>query len=490
MRISRILSNVLIIIYIIFLLFLLLFSLFVDLFSFLIVVTLVLSLIYIIFKLYKLKKIKVLRFLNKKVILIICFVFSFFLRIFLFSKFKDVSNLSADYLTFFNNAKAIAFGNQLSSRYLALFPYLFPYILVLGNFFKLFGISLSSVVLLNSIIDLIGGVICYYLIKKLFDSKYAFIALLLWLFNPFNILWCSVPAPIIIVNTCLVLCLYFVIIMINNISNIKLNIIFSLISGIVIGISNWFRPIMIILIIVLFIYYIYLFLRDKNLFFNLFFSFIVVCASYFFVNNLNNKILSAYINEIPSSNSSGWTIYVGSNYETGGKWFNDSDFTRMIESNDFNADDVHNYFRKKGIENYKKNGLKNIKLFIKKAITLGSGLTDTTIYSFNSTLYISSGKIIKFIMKFILNIFYFSLIILNLLSFYFLKNNKKDEALIFILLVLGFFSSNLLVEVSSRYFTPILVPLLVISCINLNRNGVVFSEKFKKHNSKSSKKNF
>lgn len=360
--------------------------------------------------------------------------------------------------TFYNTAKAISLGNVFNQRYIATFPYLYGYINVLSVVFRMLGVSRINVVMFNIILDIIGAVFAYKTMEQLYNKKIGFITLLLWLYNPLNIIWCSKCLPIIIVNTLFIISLYFFSKILNGFNNTYKYIIFSIITGIMLGITNSFRPIMIIFIITIVLYYTFLLLK-KEKFYKLFVSFVLILIPYKLIGILNNNLVEKYTGYKIEGSSAGWTIYVGSNYESYGEWFLEPEFTQQINSKEFTPNNLHTYFLDKGIENYKKNGLKNINLIYQKG-RIFSGVTNR--YTYDQFISYNSKNIVSIILKVYTNFYWFLiLIIMCLFSKNITKYNDK-KILIFMILILGLFSSNLLVEVSPRYFTPIFVPLTLI----------------------------
>ena len=424
----------------------------------------VLLFVFIIFNVFsnKLKKIGC----NKKIVIVLI-TLSILIRLLLLCFNYSLKNVAPDYLTFYNNASNFSTGGEITSRYIAMFPYLFGYISVLANFFKIFGIGIKSCIFLNIILDLLGAFFAYKFVSNQYGKKRGVLTLLIWLMNPINIMWCCVPAPIIIVNTCIALCLWIFSGLLKQINSpIKITLIYSLILGIAIGISNSFRPIMIIFIIAVFIYYIYLVILNKKNLFKLLLSIIIIFASYIVCNNLNNIYVSNCIGLPAAKNASGWSVYIGSNYESGGLWFNEPKFNEFKNQDNFNAEEIHKYFLNLGINNYKKNGFSNIPLMFQKSVSLGSGIVNVT-YNSAFNMFTSNSFIISKVIEIFMFLFWYGLLMLNGFSTYFYSEEEKSKSLIIILLIMGFFAATLFVEVAPRYFLPIMVPLTILASLNV-----------------------
>lgn len=422
------------------------------------------------------KKIFQYKRINFKKAYIILIVIGILLRIgLLFLNYTDITNKYGDYTTFYNSAVSISNGTELNVEYIAMFPYLFGYVSILGLFFKIFGFSMVNVTIFNILIDLIG---CYFINRFLntaYNKRIARIGTVFWILNPFNILWCVVPAPIIIVNTSIICCLYVFSLLLKNVNNWKKSIIISIILGLVLGLANSFRPIMIVFIIAIFLYFIYMIINKTDLFKRLTICFLIIATCFLGFNKLNSHVISLSLNHEIATSASGWTIYIGSNYETSGQWESDPRFSEFLSSDDFEPNKVHEFYLKEGINRYKENGFKNAVLFVKKAYVLGAGIDDPTISSFNQIVNPEEKN--NIIMTIILRLYYCLMLLLCVL-FYKHKKEEDNNIIYIILLSLGFFTSNLLVEVAARYFLPIMVPLYIISIISIVR---LYDDKIKNY---------
>lgn len=92
----------------------------------------------------------------KKIIFISIITIGILIRILLLCiNYSELTGVS-DYQTFFSNSASFCESNKISQKtYVELFPFLIPYMILLGSFFNLATISYKSVVLLNIILDLI-----------------------------------------------------------------------------------------------------------------------------------------------------------------------------------------------------------------------------------------------------------------------------------------------------------------------------------------------
>ena len=402
------------------------------------------------------------KILENKIIIISLILLAILLRFSLLM--FDYNEVYSDEATFYYNAVSLASNLEINSKYIAVFPYLFGYINILSMFMKVFGTTIYHAITFNIIIDLIGSVFAYLFGKKLFNDKNKGILLLLiWLFNPFNIIWCMKILPINIVNTMIIISAYVFECLLSSFNN-KKYLIISIILGIIIGISNSFRPIMIIFLIAIFLYYLYLIIFSKYNLKKLLLSFIMISLCYGVYNNLNYKLVEDATGYTPSKSGSGWSVYVGSNINSNGEWFLEPKLDEFfVKDEDFSPSEIHEYFMEEGIKNYKSYNLITVsKFMIKKLEVLTNDVYSYTYENFTSSV-INQSKKYNTVLKSYLYCFWFLMFIINIFSIFNITDKDENSRLVFYrLFFIGLVVSHLLVEVSPRYFMPMLVPLMIL----------------------------
>ena len=423
----------------------------------------VLSII-IVFIVYKLnKKSSIINKILENKMIIISFILVAILLRFSLLMF-DYNEVYSDEATFYYNAVSLASNLEINSKYIAVFPYLFGYINILSMFMKVFGTTIYHAITFNIIVDLIGAVFAYLLGKKIFnDKKKGILFLVIWLFNPFNIIWCMKILPINIVNTMIIISAYVFECLLSSFNN-KRYLIISIILGIIIGISNSFRPIMIIFLIAIFLYYLYLIIFSKYNFKKLLLSFVLIVLCYSVYNNLNYKLVEDATGYTPSKSGSGWSVYVGSNINSNGEWFLEPKLDEFfVKDEDFSPSEIHEYFMEEGIKNYKSYNLITVsKFMIKKLEVLTNDVYSYTYENFTSSV-INQSKKYNTVLKSYLYCFWFLMFIINIFSIFNITDKDENSRLVFYrLFFIGLVVSHLLVEVSPRYFMPMLVPLMIL----------------------------
>ncbi len=399
----------------------------------------------------------------KKIIFISIVTIGILIRILLLCiNYSELTGVS-DYQTFFSNSATFCESNKISQKtYVELFPFLIPYMVLLGSFFKIASISYKSVVLLNIILDLLTALFLYFS----FDNKNIKMVLpCLWLLNPINCIWCTICCPVVAVNFGIVLSIFAFSKALKHI-NSKLFILYSIITGVIMGFANIFRPLMPIMLIAIALYFVYINLHKKKFNINYLISFLIILICFFSIKFSTRFILNKIISGDVST-TSGWTLYIGSNLESSGMWYPETKLDELLSAG-LSPEEVQQEFKRLAIERYKTNGIYNISLFMKKFLIITGNIAD---YSFGTLLsiYQPNNIIITTLIRVLLNSFIYLLILLNALNVYFdIKYKKLDiQVLFYMLLYIGLVMAHLFVEVSPRYYMPAIVPLTIISGLSL-----------------------
>lgn len=409
------------------------------------------------------------KILNNKIIIIILIVVGVLLRLLLL-KFNHTEFYS-DEATYFYNAVNIAKGNDLLSyRYIAMFPYLYSYIVLISLAMKVFGTNAITMIGLNIFIDLVGAIFSYLFGKDYFgDKKYGLIMVFVWLFNPFQIVWCFKALSISIVNTMFMICLYLFVKLIKK-DKLKNIIYFSIMLGLTLGISNAFRPIFIIFVIAIFVFYLYKLIFNKVKLVNYLVSFGIIILCFFSIDKLYNFYVTKSVGIDVADSSGGWSLYVGSNLSSNGAWFESERLTEMFheDDNDFSTNKIHTYFKNEAINNYESYDIKTILVLFKNKLKV---LTDS-VHSYSYKVFINSmsngNKCINKLFKRFIDSYYLLLLVSNIFIIRLYRKKTIPDMLIFIIIIeIGLLLSHLLVEVSPRYFLPLMVPLMVVMGYNI-----------------------
>ena len=373
----------------------------------------------------------------------------------------------SDYATFY--ADSVYFSKNfkfLDTGYVALFPFLAGYMMLLGLFFRIFTVCYSNAVVFNLLIDICSAIIIFITYRK--KSIYtALIFMTIWLINPINIIWCSFIYPMSMINFFVVLSLCLFEKFERTSENKKKFLIYNIILGCVLAIGSMFKPIFIIFIIAIFINRIYecFFKTDKNKSIILL-SLLLLFCSYSLVRFCINKGVEK-INACEISSTPGWTLYLGSNVDFDGAW-NELDAKYLSELLEENSEEnTQKILKNAAIQRYKNNGvISNLKLMKNKFIILTSSLGSYTYEGFSYIQRGISNEIVMKIIKCSLFVACFMIVASNIYIVVFRKN--IENKIMYMLSAIGLIMAHLFVEVSARYSIQAYIPMMMLSFIMIN----------------------
>lgn len=320
------------------------------------------------------------------------------------------------------------------------------------------GIKIA-IILSNTALDYLSILCIYIILNKFKGHDCAEIGVLLSAVNPLSIVMCWLTLNLVLIN--FLLCA--IILICTSIlyeKDRKYLVLKSLLLGIVICLSNYFRPAFTIALIAMAIILLIRFMRDKN------FIHIILVATMVVVTNVPtmviNKAVNSYLNERILGNSVGWSFYIGSNYSTKGKW-NEEDrdyfFGEIIPN--YTIEESQNIIKQEGIERYKEMSGTMLVSHLYNKLSVLYGDQQNAMYDLKKAFGVNQeGTSYKLLQSFV-SIFFCILAFVNLC--FNIQSFKKDEPLLVLLklLILGMTAAYLIVEVMNRY-TFIMYPLMIM----------------------------
>ena len=357
------------------------------------------------------------------------------IRIFLL--FINPLFITNDYGNFYYTALELAEKGYTNSQYMAMYPHLMPYIATLAFIFKIMGSTYKSVIILNILFDIFSAFIIY----KITNNKKICI---LWLLNPLNIVWCYMCHPATITNSLLILSIYIFKKLYEN-----KKILYSLLLGIILALANLYRPVMIIFLIAIFIYLIILNYKKIHII-----LFILILPTYLFTGYVIKNNIK--FNKWEKTKSTlGWNLYVGANLESTGRYSMKlgEELNKQFKK-EKDVTKIQNHFKEKAIMTYKKNGIKNIPLIVKKYILISNNIDIYSINEMNLILNFKMNKILKYLISVIARMFYYYILVKSITN----KNNDHLK-----LFSIGLLMAHFILEVSPRYLLPIFPALTILT---------------------------
>ncbi len=391
--------------------------------------------------------------------------------------------------SFFTRAQAIASGVGLvGDVYVSFFPYLAAYSFILGLAVKLIGNAWLAVIILNIIFDIAAAAIASLLIQKISDkkSKKYLIAYALWLLSPFNIIFSVLSLPVIIVNFFIILTIYLTYLLSRKVlsGEAQSSLILAIILGLTIGYANCFRPIFPVAIIAIVLYFIYLLLTNKycrKILVLSISSILIIVAIFFGIQNLNVAFVSGQTGIKVPSDASGWSIFVGSNASNTGSWnAADNAYLYGILNKDTDMQQLHDQLAREGIERYENLGIPGTTSLKVNKLSLFAG-NQNWLYDAEASIVGYQGSAVSiffsvYILTYILIIFTITAVYLYRLAKSVDFSRKSDPIIIFIvLLILGFFFSNMFVEAEIRYAQVMYPVFIVVTVVGFSNHMSLFN---------------
>jgi len=382
-----------------------------------------------------------------------------------------------DSSTYYINAASLIETGKLSSGfYIGMFPHIYAYTVALTAIFKITGIGLWGVILLNTFFDILSAFLIGYLIYLLTRSyKWPIFSFCIWWLSPFNILFCAVSLPVIAVNTFIIILIVLAVHLFNNINCFKYLIYFSVVFAVAIAILDAFRPISIIVMIAILIYYTFLIIKESKwqTFYNCIISLIAIILLSALLSYLWTQTISSATGFPANKYKAGWNIYVGSNYDTNGRYSEKDDEYLVNLMIDYDRDISKIFYRlqNEGINRWKElNFIRALQLMINKSLQLAGDMININWDLKGSYPYFDDSWIKYDIIRIISGIYWYFILIF---TFHYSLKRKKCEPFNFILfikiLIIGFFLAFLAVEVMNRYFTIFFPMFTVLSILGFHK---------------------
>ncbi|WP_052429725.1 ArnT family glycosyltransferase [Paenibacillus borealis] len=381
----------------------------------------------------------------------------------------------SDYSLLYDSALKLSKGDMsyLSYPYFQSWTYQLGFTMYQAAIMKLFGNYDIVLKLLNVVFSTGICVLIYKIAKIIFNEFTARISSLTYaLFIP-NIVLSSV-----LTNDHLSSFLFyfgFYLLIRNN----KLNYKTFIISAALISLGNLIRPIGALVIIAVILYVlIYLYLMKKNSFIylsKLIFIFIISFYSVFYITSYI-AIGAGFSNSHLTNHEPMWKFVLGMNYETTGSYSN-SDYEEVIK---YPLGRERDEFEKKIVINRLNETEKIPGLLINKIGNMW-GESDTSIYwslSESGKPQLSASLIVSSQVVYLL-IYIFSFISIICLMFSRRENNKY---IFILLLVLGYLTIHLFIEIQTRYRYFIMPVLIIFFGYSLSFINKYFSQKLKNIN--------
>lgn len=421
-------------------------------------IILITLLIFIINKIYKICNSKDIIILKKiqKFYPIIILLLALLTRIASALVLNDNIKQVSDFYTALKTSETLVFSKP--------YHYLFPHWVLLPKIanvlFSVFGSSQLVILVFNAVVCTIVSVLIYFVTNKILNNKnISFLASILYIIWPANILYVGVYTTEHIVQMLLLIGTFFIYKGNNETRKLK-KIIYFFVVGVSLSLTTFFKNFGIIFVIALLIYFILkiIFESKRNLkkyIIVYLISFITVIVGYF----ITNQIMYAYIDSIVggkvSRNNIAYFLTVGLSSKNDGTYNEEisKDYKEAIENNNYDYDTVNKEMMNKLKEDVKNNN-ELFTLLKNKAKIVAQNDEARIEFICRMAKANESEKLAKFVEDYILEInnFYyiiiFTLMGLGLLRFI---KDKNLEILYIYISIYGSYLLLLIIETQNRY---------------------------------------
>ena len=416
----------------------------------------------IVIFLYKKEK---LQFRNIKYVLIAFLALGILIRIYLIFNINII--LNSDFAFFYEHALGIINGNLPDPYYLSYNGYAYNFAYVLSIIIKVFGKSVTNILLFNLFLQIVTIFIINKISKLIINNETVSLFI--------SVLWFLLPTVIfanLLVSTetlfilLFMISIYFIIKFIEN-KSLKLNLVNIIFLGICLSITNSIRPLMLVFIIAVIIMVGLNFKNKVQIF-----SLIIMVGSYFILGQVINRVDELKIGESLKSGAIGWSVYYGSSVDHCGAWnLEDNAYiSERIIGNDKTGDKL---LVSDAIKRYHDAGIiKTGKLMSCKFKSLWSDNNST--YVFAKTNMASEDSSFNFDkyeipLKVISDTLVMVILIVVLMTSFLNFSAQNNTSLLIELSIIGYVLSNLIVCLNGRYNFPI-YPLLLMLFVNVFKN--------------------
>ncbi len=222
---------------------------------------------------------------------------------------------ASDFETYHQVAAALAEGTIVKADYIAKYPHVIGYPAFLSLFYRLFGASVVVGQYVN--ILLCGGIMVelYFLGKRVADKSVGLLGALLFALLPSMVLYCTLLASEMLFTVLFLGCVLLLLEAIKRKGCAA--VLLGLAAGLLLAVTNAVRPLGPLVLIAFFLY---AWLFGKNLVRWKAAVSVVLLAAYVLTGMGLTASVARVIGEDIQTSATGYTLYVGTNLESGGTW--------------------------------------------------------------------------------------------------------------------------------------------------------------------------
>lgn len=350
----------------------------------------------------------------------------------------------------------------------SVFPFKIGFPFVLAGIYKIFGVNIFYIKLFNIALSMGLMLIIYFICKAIYGIRIARISTIIFTLWPAQIMFCSVLASENLFIPLLTLVL-LILIKLGGKINDKKAFLLALISGLVLALAHYIRPLSYI-IIPAFILHLFFFVKSdkknlKSIIHKALITFVFVLS---FLSAFS--ILNYYTEKASGlsmwSSSSGYNLLVGTNQDSSGTY--NSPDASILDEFGYNREKIHEEAAKRALKRISDSPIGFIMMAEKK---LSIQWADEGYgYYWSVADAVDSGSALDFIKSrqkcFALSVqvYHVFILLFSLIGCIYGIKNKKYELSVMITLFLLFIGAHTFLEVQSRYQAAAM-PFIIIMAI-------------------------
>ncbi len=233
----------------------------------------------------------------------------------------------ADFARFMKTAQAFAgSGNFPEPDYIAAFPHILGYPLVLSGVFKIAGVSVLGAQLFNVFLGAISILLVFLIAEKIFGLTAGFISSLLYALFPDHAIAAAIPCAEPLFTALMLLACYIMSCIAQSQTKAKTLYLYVTL-GICTGVLNIIRPVgSVLLIAVLIIHFAFLCtqqVKEKkqelaSRLMIILVPVLILLVTFYVPNAVFKNMASSVLDQQVADNAPGWNFYVGMEPSTGG----------------------------------------------------------------------------------------------------------------------------------------------------------------------------
>lgn len=286
--------------------------------------------------------------------------------------FTNISTvLESDFYTYHTLASALARGQVIYANYIGLFPHVLGYPAVLSFFYRIFGPDVLVAQWLNAIFAATTAFLIYFLGTRLSNRYFGLLSaviLVLWPSHVFYSTIVSTEALFTLLFIGVILLFYFAL---NAQVGLK-SIVIYLVLGMSTGILNAVRPmgLLILASIALFMLVQTIGSTNDRKIWGLRFTFLIVLyLGYSLSTSITQHAIQDLIKRPVGSNFLGYSMLVGSNYQSAGAWNPDDSehLSQVYQQGSVHPDEVNRILFSWAIDRIASDPLRFLKLQYEKS---------------------------------------------------------------------------------------------------------------------------